>query len=184
MTAEGKSIQVLVVDSEGLGALNQDDNHDVRIFSLAILIASYFLYNSVGSIDEQALQNLSLVVNLTKHIQLKSSGVAEELDPEDFAQYFPTFMWIVRDFALQMVTKNGDNITSKEYLEQALANQKGFSDQIEQKNKIRNMLKSFFKNRDCCTMVRPLTNEDQLQNLAQMKMEELRPEFVEQIHRI
>ena len=76
---------MLVMDTEGLGALDEDSNHDVRIFSLAILISSYFLYNSVGSIDENALQNLSLVINLTKHIHLRSTGVTEEIDPEEYA---------------------------------------------------------------------------------------------------
>jgi hypothetical protein len=55
--------------------LDEDSNHDVRIFSLAILISSFFIYNSVGSIDENALSNLSLVINLTKHIHLKSTGL-------------------------------------------------------------------------------------------------------------
>jgi len=76
LTPEGDPINVLIMDTEGLGALDEDSNHDVRIFSLAILLSSYFLYNSVGSIDENALQNLSLVINLTKHIQIKSSGIS------------------------------------------------------------------------------------------------------------
>lgn len=67
-TPDGDPIQVVIMDTEGLGALDEDSNHDVRIFSLAILLSSYFIYNSVGSIDENALQNLNLVVNLTKHI--------------------------------------------------------------------------------------------------------------------
>jgi len=74
-TPEGDPINVLVLDTEGLGALDEDSNHDVRIFSLAILISSFFIYNSVGSIDENALSNLSLVINLTKHIHLKSTGL-------------------------------------------------------------------------------------------------------------
>jgi hypothetical protein len=119
-TQEGESISVLVVDSEGLGALNQDDNHDVRIFSLAVLISSCFVYNSVGSIDEQALQNISLVLNLTKHIQLKASGIQDEVDPEELSKYFPSFMWVVRDFALKLVNKNEEKISPKEYLERAL----------------------------------------------------------------
>jgi len=112
---------VLVMDTEGLGALDEDSNHDVRIFSLAILLSSYFLYNSVGSIDENALSSLSLVINLTKHIQLKAQGISQEdIDPEEYAQYFPSFMWVVRDFALQLVDLEGEPITSKEYLEKAL----------------------------------------------------------------
>lgn len=63
------------MDTEGLNAIDQDNNHDIRIFSLAILLASYFIYNSMGSIDENAIQSLNLVVNLTKHIQIKSSGL-------------------------------------------------------------------------------------------------------------
>ena len=41
-STDGEPINVLVVDSEGLGALDEDSNHDVRIFSLAILLSSYF----------------------------------------------------------------------------------------------------------------------------------------------
>jgi hypothetical protein len=90
-----------VVDSEGIGALDEDSTHDSRIFSLAILLSSCFLYNSVGSIDENAIQNLSLVVNLTKNIHLKSSlGGSDEPDSDDYAQYFPNFIWVVRDFTL------------------------------------------------------------------------------------
>ena len=73
-TPDGQPLNVLVVDSEGIGGLDEDNNHDMRIFSLAMLLSSYFLYNSVGSIDENALSNLSLVTNLTKHIQLKASS--------------------------------------------------------------------------------------------------------------
>ena len=121
MTPDGDPIQVLVMDTEGLGALDEDSNHDVRIFSLAILLSSFFIYNSVGSIDENALQNLSLVINLTKHIQIKQSGIdQEDIDPDEYAKYFPSFMWIVRDFALQLQDTEGEQITAKEYLEQAL----------------------------------------------------------------
>jgi hypothetical protein len=43
--------------------------------------------------------------------------------------------------------------------------QKGSSDAVEEKNRIRKMIKSFFKDRDCFTMVRPVENEVDLQNL-------------------
>ena len=62
----GKPLPVLLIDTEGFGALDTDTNHDIRIFTLAILLSSYFLYNSVGGIDESALQNLNFVINLSK----------------------------------------------------------------------------------------------------------------------
>ena len=112
-TAEGEPINVLVIDSEGIGALDEDNTHDSRIFSLAILLSSCFLYNSVGSIDENAVQNLSLVVNLTKNIHIKSANGHDEPDSDDYAQYFPGFVWVVRDFTLQLVDPEGDAISSK-----------------------------------------------------------------------
>ena len=173
---------MLIMDCEGIGALDEDSTHDSRIFSLAILLSSCFLYNSTGSIDENAVQNLSLIVNLTKNIHIKSSfGHGEEPDSEDYAKYFPTFVWVVRDFTLQLVDSEGEPISAKEYLERALAAQKGFSDGIEQKNRIRRLLTSFFKERECFTLVRPLTKEEDLQNLDQMDLDELRPEFASQV---
>lgn len=47
----GTPLTLLVIDTEGLGALDEDQTHDVKIFSLAILLSTCFVYNSVGSID-------------------------------------------------------------------------------------------------------------------------------------
>ena len=131
-TPEGEPLNVLIIDSEGIGSLDEDNNHDVRIFSLVLLISSFFLYNSLGSIDESALQSLSLVVNLTKHIQIKSNQAKglEDIDADEYAPYLPSFLWVVRDFALQLLDQDGDPITAKDYLEKALKEQKGFSDAV------------------------------------------------------
>jgi chromosome segregation ATPase len=179
-TSEGEIVNLLVIDSEGIGALDESAEHDARIFSLAILLSSCFIYNSVGSIDENALQNLNLVVNITKNIHLKSKG-NEDVDADEYSQYFPSFLWVVRDFALQLVDQDGEPMTAREYLENGLQPQKGFSETVENKNRIRRMIQSFFKDRDCCTMIRPLTDERSLQNLQNMELDQLRPDFVEQV---
>ena len=134
-TPEGDPISVLVVDTEGLGAFNESQNHDVRIFTLAILLSSNFIYNSMGSIDETALTQLNLVVNLTKNIELKAQGCRDaikedDVDPDEFSAIFPSFMWVVRDFSLKLTDENDSPITSREYLERALLEQRGFSDSV------------------------------------------------------
>ena len=173
----GKRLPVLLIDTEGFGALDTDQNHDIRIFTLAILLSSYFLYNSVGGIDESALQNLNFVINLSKFIRLKSEGNRDS-DPEELAHLFPSFLWVLRDFSLQLIDENDENITPKQYLEKVLEGTKNSNDP---KNKIRRLIKSYFKDRDCFTMVRPLTNENQLQSLEDLPPEKLRHEFLEQI---
>ena len=67
----GKRLPMLLIDTEGFGARDEDSNHDIRIFTLSILLSSYFVYNSLGSIDENALQNLNFVINLSKYIRMK-----------------------------------------------------------------------------------------------------------------
>lgn len=135
----------------------------------------------MNSIDEASISNLNLVLHLTKNIHLKSTGNNEELDAEEYSQYFPSFMWIVRDFALQMVDNFGEEIDVSQYLENALAECKGFSESIEEKNRIRRLIKSFFKDRSCYTMIRPVTNEENLQNLESMDESEIRKDFLDQV---
>lgn len=79
-----------------------------------------------------------------------------------------------------LIDEKGEPITSKQYLENALAPKAGFSDDIDEKNRIRRLLSAFFKDRDCYTMVRPVTNEDKLQNLDTLSLDEMRPEFANQ----
>ena len=173
----GKPLPVLLIDTEGFGALDTDQNHDIRIFTLAILLSSYFLYNSIGGIDESALQNLNFVINLTKFIKLRNDS-KKETNPEELSNLFPSFLWVLRDFSLQLIDDNGENISPKQYLEKVLEGTRNINDP---KNKIRKLIKSYFKDRDCFTMIRPLTNENQLQNLEDLPPEKLRREFTEQI---
>ena len=65
---------MLVIDTEGLAALDEESNHDMKIFSLAVLLSTTFVYNSFGNIDETALQTLSLVLNLVNSIDKDSSS--------------------------------------------------------------------------------------------------------------
>ena len=119
-------------------------------------------------------------MNLSKNIQINAKSEGED-DSDDYAKYFPTFIWVVRDFALQLVDSSGEEISAKMYLDKALAPQNGFTDEIENKNRIRRLLNSFFPEKECFTLVRPLVDEQNLQNLESMDFDQLRPEFVEQM---
>lgn len=46
-------------------------------------MSSLLVYNSMGAIDENALNNLSLVVNLSKSLQIKRGN--KEFDPDELA---------------------------------------------------------------------------------------------------
>lgn len=50
-----EQIPAILIDTEGIGSVEEDMNHDVKVFLLAMLMSSYFIYNSVGTIDDMAL---------------------------------------------------------------------------------------------------------------------------------
>jgi len=60
---QGEKLKILLIDSEGIGAFDEDENHDSKIFLLALLLSSFFIFNSMGTIDENALNSLSLIVS-------------------------------------------------------------------------------------------------------------------------
>ncbi|GMF10212.1 unnamed protein product [Phytophthora lilii] len=166
---------VLFLDTEGLGSVDREQTHDTRIFALALLLASSFVYNSRGVIDGNAIEDLSLVVNLSKHIQT-SSAAKDAGNAERLHEFFPSFLWVVRDFTLQLLD-GGKQISSKQYLENALQPTGGYSDDAVEKDQIRALLSDFFRQRDCVTLVRPVDDEQKLRNLPQVPYDELRDEF-------
>lgn len=84
---------------------------------------------------------------------------------------------MLRDFALDLVDDDGETMNAEEYLDQCLRPQQGYDAGVAERNKIRRALTTFFQNRTCCTLVRPLHNEEQLQQIDIVKWEEFRPEF-------
>jgi hypothetical protein len=78
---------------------------------------------------------------------------------KDIFDSFPSFLWVLRDFSLKLEDESGNRITPKEYLENALKPLKGFSESIENKNKLRRHIMQFFGERDCFTLVRPVQDE-------------------------
>ena len=116
---------VVVLDTEGLGSTNRNAQYDDRIFTLATLLASKLIYNSLGSIDEKSIQRLSFVAALAKLVS--KSGPNSAADAGDM---FPSFTWVLRDFQLRLVDKDGAPMAPPQYLEENLANLKGFSKDI------------------------------------------------------
>lgn len=168
-TSRDEILNVFIVDSEGMGACEEDSTHDSRVFALTMLLSSCFIYNSMGVIDENAISNLGLVVGLSKYLQIRANQASSE--EQDFdGSISPSFFWVVRDFSLQLVNREGLPIRGTDYLENALTlqSEKG-NEVIDSRNAIRTAIKEYFPQRDCITLVRPLTNEENLQMLDKME---------------
>ncbi|XP_072998704.1 uncharacterized protein [Typha latifolia] len=171
---DGTEYSLLLLDSEGIDAYDQTGTYSTQIFSLAVLLSSMFIYNQMGGIDEAALDRLSLVTEMTKHIRVRATGgrsTALEL-----GQFSPVFVWLLRDFYLDLVEDNR-RITPRDYLELALRPMQGGGKDLSAKSEIRESIRALFPDRECFPLVRPLNNENELQRLDQIPLDRLRPEF-------
>ncbi|TYJ13143.1 hypothetical protein E1A91_A10G031600v1 [Gossypium mustelinum] len=171
---DGTEYNLLLLDSEGIDAYDQTGTYSTQIFSLAVLLSSMFIYNQMGGIDETALDRLSLVTQMTKHIRVKAG--ARTTTASELGQFSPIFVWLLRDFYLDLVEDN-KKITPRDYLELALRPVEGSGKDIAAKNEIRDSIRVLFPDRECFTLVRPLNNENDLQRLDQISLDKLRPEF-------
>ena len=173
----GETYHLVLLDTEGIDAYDQTGQYSTQIFSMAVLLSSLFCYNQMGGIDEAALDRLSLVTEMTKHIRVRSAGAGAS-DPSELARFSPSFVWLLRDFYLDLDDdEQGGAITPAQYLESALRNVPGRGASVEAKNSIRDSIRGLFPERECFPLVRPVNDEKQLRSLDTVPKSQLRPEF-------
>ncbi|XP_066232957.1 guanylate-binding protein 4-like isoform X1 [Saccopteryx leptura] len=172
---------LVLLDTEGLGDVEKGDpKNDTWIFALAVLLSSMFVYNSLGTINHQALEQLHYVTELTKLIKTKSSpSSGEEDDSAKFVSFFPDFVWAVRDFSLELKLEGG-TITEDEYLEHALKLIPGKNPQIEKSNLPRECIRKFFPRRKCFVFDRPTNDKELLHHLEKVSENQLDLNFQQQ----
>uniref|UniRef100_A0A673J7Y5 Guanylate-binding protein 1-like n=1 Tax=Sinocyclocheilus rhinocerous TaxID=307959 RepID=A0A673J7Y5_9TELE len=167
---------LVLLDTEGLGDVDKGDSkHDTRIFSLAVLLSSTLVLNSRGTIDNRAIEELQYVTELTEYIKIKSPD--EAVDDAEFVKFFPSFIWAVRDFTLQL-NIDGKDTTEDEYLEFALKLKLGNSSQVNNYNLPRECIRKYFPSRKCFTFPFP-TNPDNVSYLETLDPAEISKRFLE-----
>ncbi|KAG2488736.1 hypothetical protein HYH03_012735 [Edaphochlamys debaryana] len=177
MTApDGSAYHLVLLDTEGIDAYDQTAQYSTQIFSLAVLLSSLFVYNQMGGIDESALDRLSLVTEMTKHVRVRAAAGSSGGE-EGLGEHSPAFLWLLRDFYLQLEEENGRKITPRDYLETALQPVPGAGPSVASKNAIRASIAQLFPQRDCFTLVRPMHDEAALAAMDCLPRDKLRPEF-------
>ncbi|XP_052591551.1 guanylate-binding protein 6-like [Peromyscus californicus insignis] len=172
---------LVLLDTEGLGDVEKGDpKNDSWIFALAVLLSSTFVYNSMSTINHQALEQLHYVTELTELIRAKSSPNPDGIkNSTEFVSFFPDFIWTVRDFMLQLKL-NGEDITEDQYLENALKLIPGNNPRVQASNLPRECIRHFFPKRKCFVFDRPTDDKELLQKIETISEDQLDPKFQEQ----
>nr|XP_027790885.2 guanylate-binding protein 4-like [Marmota flaviventris] len=169
---------LVLLDTEGLGDVEKGDpKNDSWIFALAVLLSSTFVYNSMGIIDQHALEQLHYVTELTHLIRAKSDPTPDEVeDSSEFVSFFPDFVWTVRDFTLELML-DGHPITEDEYLENALKLISGNNKKIQKSNNSRERIRCFFPKRKCFVFDRPTNDRSLLSHIDKVPQNQLEKNF-------
>ncbi|XP_052034444.1 guanylate-binding protein 1-like [Apodemus sylvaticus] len=172
---------LVLLDTEGLGDVEKGDNqNDCWIFALAILLSSTFVYNSMGAINQQAMDQLHYVTELTNRIRTRCSPDPHDLDDSDeYVSLFPDFVWTLRDFSLELKI-NGQALSADEYLENSLRPLQGTGQKEKEFNLPRICIHKFFPRRKCFVFERPAPGK-KLGQLESMQDQDLDSDFVEQV---
>ena len=181
---EKGNYNIFFMDSEGLDSIDRDGDLDSKVFALSVLLSSYFILNSMGAIDEASINSLALITNLIKTVCVDDDIQLESA--YQLSHYAPKFLWVLRDFVLDIRDLKGNAVSPAMYLESALSDLpvdgEGYTRNAEKSTKIRQSILNFFKHRDCVTMVRPVHNEDQLRNISHLPDKNIREEFIDELY--
>lgn len=109
---------------------------------------------------------------------MKLAGGSEKR--EAIASITPKFLWLLKDFTLELIDEEGRKITANDYLEDSLDPSKVVEKESAGAVRIREAITKLFRQRECMVFVRPVEDEAQLHNLNSLKLKNMRPEFVTQ----
>ena len=156
-------VPAVVLDTEGTNSMEASPEQDAKLLSIAVSMASMFVFNSSGALDEASLSEMAVVTYATRGLQREAR---EHWTP-------PCLLWTLRDFALQLEDPQGQAISPNEYMESCMSE--------PDKGEARVLLKEHFTNRSLVPLVRPVATEAMLRQLNSLPNSELRPEFVQQL---
>ena len=54
--------------------MEDSDKHDSRIFLISMILSTYWIYNSIGNLDENSLLYIYTVVNMAKEIVSRNNN--------------------------------------------------------------------------------------------------------------
>lgn len=67
-------VDALLLDTEGLGSTDREFETDIKIFALTILLSSTFVFNQIGHINEQSIEDLAVVLRLTNELRIRDTA--------------------------------------------------------------------------------------------------------------
>ena len=155
-------VEVWFVDSEGFFGPQISEAYDAKTFTLSLMLADEFVYNTVKIIDSQAVSLLEMLARRAQLFKVKSA-VVEESSVHARLHRLPHLTWVVEDF----VQSQDEGQTNTNWLESYLVAQG--ADQP--------YLTKVFPHLAVKSLFLPATSRQALSDLSKVPFHQLTPEF-------
>ena len=174
ITKKNSKEKIIFLDSQGIHSENiYRQEIDTKLLALILLISSFFIYNTMGDINSNSLNELELIVHLADSI-----GINEKINKDKLiSELCPKFIWCIRDFDLQILSpKKGNKMNGDSYMEKCLR-ERFDGENKDELNMIKENLIKYFKQRECVTLPKPLEEEKDFIILKKMNLNDLQDDF-------
>ncbi|KAF4694172.1 hypothetical protein FOZ60_008975 [Perkinsus olseni] len=188
--------EIWLMDSEGFFGPQVTETYDAKIFTVATLLGSHLVYNTVKVIDQQArcwlaALSFSECVHWPPSAGVEEGGESTAEASSDIpaflsAKSFPPLTWVVEDFVQDMAASQGgasqamnESAIATEWLKSYLTeDSKRFDDSDDTyEESDRTYLARLFPSLTVHTLFLPATSKSQLKDLSQLSWPELTDEF-------
>ncbi|KAI8491726.1 Guanylate-binding protein 5 [Branchiostoma belcheri] len=188
----GKDFTIVLLDTEGIDAAGASANQDAGILVMTILMSSLLIYNSLNVPYKGDLEKMQCFIKMTEGIAVKKD---EKTESSAYSEFFPDFLWLLRDVSLEITDEKGKEIPPTEYLitrvldkeeeeddgseEESTSDKEEEDDCVEEEStsdKVGRAILTFFSSVHCAILERPSEKSAIMSNIAQ-HTGSLNPEF-------
>ena len=165
---ECQEFAIVLLDTEGIDAIGASETTAMSLLTLTTLLSSYLIYNSKKVPQKVDLDKMRCFTQLSTSL-LAQRG--QSMSTDAMKQFFPRFLWLLRDVTLKMTDKQGQLIPPTEFLHtRILASESG------QLTDLGRSLCSLFPSLECHTLPMPTTNPKLSRNIFELQ-DKLKPAF-------
>ncbi|XP_078583345.1 uncharacterized protein LOC144866030 [Branchiostoma floridae x Branchiostoma japonicum] len=169
----GKDFTIVLLDTEGIDAVAGSAGQDASILVMTILLSSQLIYNSLNVPHKGDLEKMKCFINLAEAIRVeegKKTGFSA------FRQFFPDFLWLLRDVTLKMEDEDGRQMDPTDYLKTKVLSRDPDAFKESTSDEVGRAILTFFPSVECATLERPSGDTEVMNNIAQ-HTESLNPRF-------
>ncbi|KAL6055593.1 guanylate-binding protein 5 isoform X1 [Balamuthia mandrillaris] len=184
LTESGHSYSVAFLDTEGFFSSQGNEDYDAKVFSLAALLSSHLLFNTLRTADAASLDYLELLSQRASLFAFKSSertSSVDEQQPENDQDNLadvpalPFLTWVVQDFFSELP----DQTSSTDWLLRLLKDRKRDNTRYSPERKLQSLYQKDALT--CHTLSYPAQTRQELLRLDLTRPDQLSQDYLKEL---